>query len=129
MYLGLDFGLRKIGLAFSEGITASPLAVISNAPSRMQQIKEKVTGEITTIVIGIPSSIFKEQVQALAEECKQTFNCEIVFQDESYSSKEALTTMIQSGISKKKRELDDAHAAAIILQLYLDKINEKHNNK
>jgi RNase H-fold protein (predicted Holliday junction resolvase) len=37
--------------------------------------------------------------------------------------------MIQSGISKKKRGLDDAHAAAVILQTYLDKINDSSDTK
>jgi putative transcription antitermination factor YqgF len=129
MYIGIDYGQRKIGLASSEGTFATPLAVISNAPSRIQQIKEKISGDIHTVVIGIPNPMFQKQVETLADECQVAFHCQVVFQDETNSSNEALTTMIQSGIAKKKREQDDAHAAAIILQAYLDKINEKPNNK
>ncbi len=126
MYLGIDFGLRKIGIAYSEGITATPLMVISNAPSRMQQIKEKIHDDIKVAVIGIPNSMFTEQVNKLAEELKQTFDCEIVFQDETNSSNEALQVMIQSGLAKKNREMDDAHAAATILQRYLDEVVNKN---
>lgn len=124
MYIGIDYGLRKIGVATSEGTYATPLTVISNAPSRVSQLKEKIKDTVDTIVIGIPNSFLDAQVHAFADELKTAFACEIVFEDETNSSKDAMQMMLDSGVPQKKRELDDAYAATVILQHYLDKINE-----
>ena len=123
MYIGIDYGLRKIGVAVSEGTYSSPLMTISNAPSRIQQLKEKITEGVDTIVIGIPNTFLDDQVHVFAEELKKAFNCKTVFEDETNSSKDAMQIMLDAGIPQKKRATDDAHAAAVILQRYLDKIN------
>jgi len=128
MYIGIDYGLRKIGIAISEGTYASPLMVISNAPSRIRQLQEKIKDTVDTIVIGIPNSFLNSHIHEFADQLKSTFNCEIKFEDETNSSKDAMQIMLDSGISQKKRGLDDAHAAAVILQHYLDKINTRSIN-
>lgn len=127
MILGIDYGLRKIGLAYSEGLYASPLMTISNAPSRIQQIKEKITDPVEKIIIGIPNSFLDPQVKTFAAELQTAFNCEVLFEDETNSSNEAMEIMLRTGVSQKKREIDDAYAATAILQRYLDRYNE--NNK
>lgn len=123
MYLGIDYGLRKIGVAVSEGTYASPLMTISNAPSRIAQIKEHIKDPIETIVIGIPNSFLDSQVRVFADELAQAFKCSVAFEDETNSSNDAMQMMLDTGVPQKKREIDDAHAAAVILQRYLDRLN------
>ena len=122
MYLGIDYGKKKIGLAISEGIIASGLGVISNSPSRIQQLREKVTSPVDAIVIGLPHSPLDIEIRKFAEELQVAFDCDIKYEDEAFSTNEALTSMILSGIGKKTRRKDDATSAVIILARYLEKI-------
>ena len=49
--------------------------------------------------------------------------CDIIYQDERYSTKAAEKTLISADINRKKRkEKIDSLAASYILQGYLDKI-------
>lgn len=122
MFLGIDYGKKKIGLAISEGLTASELGAIANSPSRLQQLKEKVQEEINTIVIGLPNSSLDAEIKKFANELTTEFNCKIIFEDESFSTNEALSSMINKNISKKKRRKDDSASAVIILERYLQKL-------
>ncbi|MDQ3098722.1 MAG: Holliday junction resolvase RuvX [bacterium] len=122
MYLGIDYGKKKIGLAISEGISASGIGTIANSPSRLQQLKEKVSSDVETIILGLPNSPLDSEIRQFAQELEEAFKCKIVFEDETFSTNEALTIMIQSGISRKKRRKDDAASAVIILERYLEKI-------
>lgn len=122
MYLGIDYGKKKIGLAVSEGITASGLGTISNSPSRLQQLKEKLAEPVEVIVMGLPNSPLDQEIRLFGEELQHEFKCTIVFEDESFSTNEALQSMIQSGVSQKKRRRDDAGSAVVILERYLEKL-------
>ena len=58
-YLGVDYGLKKAGLAISEGQVASPLKVLDisslkDAVSKITQVINKE--EINRVVIGVPDS-------------------------------------------------------------------------
>ncbi len=122
MFLGIDYGKKKIGLAISEGISATGLGVISNSPARIMQIKEKLHEPVQTIVLGLPNSPLDFEIRNFAKELEAEFNSAIVYEDETFSTNEALQTMIQSGISRKKRKKDDATAAVIILERYLENL-------
>ena len=121
MIIGLDYGLKKIGVACSEGLVARPFGVISNTRSRIQQLKDTVKEPVDYIVIGIPNSYLNPQITLFSKELSNEFNCKVFFQDETNSSNQAIHNMIQSGIPPKKRRKDDAFAATVILQDYLDK--------
>jgi putative transcription antitermination factor YqgF len=122
MYLGIDYGKKKIGLAISEGISASGIGTIANSTSRIQQIKEKISETIDVIILGLPNSPLDTEIRNFGKELKDVFGCEVLFEDETFSTNEAVTSMIQSGISRKKRRKDDATSAVIILERYLEKI-------
>ena len=120
-YLGVDFGLRKIGLAISEGELSSPLQVIhiKNLNQGIKKIAEFVFREkIDKIIIGVPESGVRVVILKAIRKLKEKFDVETI--EETLSSKNAQVTMINLGLGKKKRMEEDAYSAAEILQNYLD---------
>lgn len=122
-YLGVDFGLRKIGLAISEGVIAAPFKVIhvSSQKDAVLKILEAAQREnVNKIIIGVPESGTRTVILKVVKKLRANFEVETV--EEHLSSKNAQATMINLGIGKKKRGEEDAYSAAIILQDYLDNI-------
>ncbi len=125
-YLGIDWGLKKIGLAISEGEIATPLKTIS--VNGFEDALAKVTGVIEDeiadlIVLGHPEGKMGEVVKRVVKRLKsEGFNLRLT--DETLSTRESKTLMIEMGLSKKARQEDNALSAAIILQRYLDEKEE-----
>ena len=124
--LGIDHGDVRIGLAISDdsGAIARPLQVIqhvareADAETIARIAAEK---EAKLIVIGLPTDSDGEighqarKVQRWADALKQATATPVEFWDESFSSQEA------GSLSHRKRgEPNDAQAAAVMLQNYLD---------
>lgn len=121
-YLGVDLGLKKIGLAISEGELATPLKTIAVAgfEEAVSKIVSVIEDEIADLVIiGQPEGEMGKAVKKVADRLKSE-GFEIVLADETLSTKEAQTLMIEMGLGKKNRRDDNSVAAAIILQRYLD---------
>jgi putative transcription antitermination factor YqgF len=113
--LAIDFGLAKIGLAFSEGELASPLTIIKvkNPERALSQILTLVdTHRVEKILVGIPApdSIGAEK---FAKQLETALELPVVRVDET------MTTNIASKKAKKGEE-DDSIAATVLLQEYLD---------
>ncbi len=123
-YLGIDFGLKKIGLAISEGELTSPwqvLKVSSFADAVEKTSKIIKGGDFQKIVIGLPEGkMAKNVVGFINALSKKGFKVENA--PETLSSKRALQTMIERGIGQKSRRQEDAYSAAEILQNYLDNL-------
>lgn len=122
-YLGIDYGKKKIGLAISEGLTASPLKIIDvtslkDAVSKIIHISS--LENIDVLVVGLPESgEARKLVESFSKETqKEGLKIEMV--EETLSSKRALDNMINLNLSKKSRGKEDAYSAALILQEYLD---------
>lgn len=121
-YLGIDWGLKKIGLAISEGEIATPLKTISvnSFEDAITKVISVIEDEIADlIVLGNPEGVMGEMVKKVAKRLKSE-GFEVVLADETLSTQEAKTLMIEMGLSKKDRGEDNALSAAIILQRYLD---------
>lgn len=121
-YLGLDWGLKRIGLATSEGELAAPFKVveIKSLKNGVEKIKELVkTERIDLVVMGQPEG---EMGKVVGKVIKILTNLGIKTEaaDETLSTKEAKMVMIETGFSKKGRKEDNAVSAAIILQRWLD---------
>jgi putative Holliday junction resolvase len=128
-YLGLDYGLKKVGLAMSEGQIASPLKVLEisslkDAVNKISSIIEKE--EIDRVVIGVPDSgQAKNAVKKFITELKLNLKNELVSvieADETLSSQSAKDLMLNLNLSQEARKKEDAYAAVIILQNFLDSI-------
>lgn len=121
-YLGIDFGLRRIGLATSFGELASPYKVIEvkNLEDAISQVKEIVEQEgFDKVVVGLPGGKTGKVVAGFIKGLRNK-GLDVVSADETLSTQKAISQMIQLGLPKKKRRANDDLAAVIILQNYLD---------
>lgn len=119
-YLGIDFGLKRMGFATSEGELAAPLKVleVSNFQDALNKIKKEVA-DFDKVVIGKPEGQIGKKVAKLVSYLRKA-GIDARGWDETLSSKKALEKMIELGISKKSRRVNDAYSACLILQDYLD---------
>jgi len=118
-YLGVDFGLKRIGLAISEGSIAAPLEVIQvkNKQDAINKISQVVEREgIDEVVLGLPESGIRSEVLSIVTK----FKVPVHLMEETLTTFDAKKEMLKLGIGKKKRRMEDAYAACIMLQNYLD---------
>lgn len=119
--LGVDFGERRIGLAIAEGRLAEPLAIVEvdDQASAIEGVAKVCQGEnVKEIVLGVPDG--SEKVKNFGRALSKKTGLKVVFWDETLTSEEALSKMIEAGRRQKKRRRLDDVSAAIILQEYLD---------
>lgn len=124
-YLGIDFGLKRVGLAFSDGELATPFKTIQvrNFKDALKQVIAAVEKEgFNQIVVGLPEGKIGQTVLGFIKALRQS-GLNVVEADETLSTQRATAQMIDSGIKKKNRQTSDAVAAAIILQNYLDSLS------
>lgn len=128
--LGLDYGSKRLGVAVSDplGITAQPIAVLdsTNAIEELQKIVSEYS-PIDEIVVGLPKTLKGEigpaaqKVLEFVETLKQNFESKIVTWDERLTTAGVEKDLIAAGLSRKKRkQVIDKSAAAVILRSYLD---------
>lgn len=110
--LGIDYGRSKIGLAIAEGILASPWKVIK--PEQLGDILKNE--KFDKIVVGVSEAEMAKESKKFAKRIgAETF-------DETLSTHEAQELSKETGMTRKRRKkMEDAFAATIMLQNYLDK--------
>ncbi len=120
IYLGIDYGEKKIGLAKAndEMKMATPLASIEVGDDVFDKLEEIVRDEdVDAVIIGVPVSFdgqeheFAKKIRKFGEELGQKIGKKVYFQNEMLTSKQS-----------QKQEVGDidASAAALILQSFLD---------
>jgi putative Holliday junction resolvase len=128
--LGIDHGDIRIGLALSDegGLIARPLQVINHIARQADaQTIARIAADKAArlIVVGLPTDSEGDvgpqarKVMRWAEALAEATPIKIYFWDESFSSVEA------DGLAREhkaggRREANDAIAAAVMLQSYLD---------
>ncbi|MBI4036435.1 Holliday junction resolvase RuvX [Candidatus Daviesbacteria bacterium] len=120
-YLGVDFGLKRTGLAISEGEIASPLKIIEskNFFDLVEQVRKEIeANNIDLVVVGKPDGRMGKLAERFAKALRKKVT--VVLADETLSSQYAQKLMVEGGVAKKRRRLSDAQAASLILQNYLD---------
>jgi putative Holliday junction resolvase len=122
--LGIDYGLKKIGLALAEGKLAEPYRVI-RFESEEEAIRKicRVAAEekINQIVIGVSEGKSEELARIFGGKLSKKVKVPVVYSDETLSTQTAQEMSIAAGIGRKKRKtLEDAFAAAVMLQLFVD---------
>lgn len=129
--IGLDIGLKRIGVALSDPflITASPKGYIENDDRVLENIK-KLLEEYQTndVVVGLPltlrgnegeQAVYTRQfVERLKKEVPQL---NVVFVDERFTSSLAQKHLNPKKV-KNKGEIDSM-SAVFILQTYLDSLS------
>ena len=120
-YLGIDFGLRHVGLAIADGPLAEPLGEKINNERTLEYLRKLVEDKvIDKIVIGLPEGRLAEIVKKFGAELAKLTDREVFYQDETLTSQEARLKLIEAGAPQKKRRQDHRAAAALILQGFLD---------
>lgn len=121
-YLGVDFGLKRVGLATSEGNFASPLKTIEVkgiVDAVLKVIALCKSEQFAKVIVGMPEGKMGKNVLGFVKKLKKE-GIDVKTFDETLSSRRALENMIEAGVPKEKRRVNDDQAAAIILQDYLD---------
>ncbi len=130
--LGIDFGLKRIGLALSDPLLtfSYPYTTIMNDNSFWNKLKSIIEEKnVTKIILGYPlrnnrtKFDISDNVLEFKTKLINRFHLEVILWDERYTSEIAKQIVINSGIKKSKRKdkgLLDKNSAAIILQEYLD---------
>lgn len=128
-YLGIDFGLSNVGFAISEeGILAQPFSQFhykkeSDLIAKILEICK--TQQIDRIVMGIPDGKIELIINDFIKQLKKNTNIPIVLEDETLSSYQARKILLNSKAPlKKRRNKEHQTAAAVILQNYLDNLND-----
>lgn len=117
--LGIDFGLKKIGLAIAENGFINPLGLVKNKEQIARICQEQA---VEKIVIGLSEKTMGRKTRQFGEELKKLTNLPLVYQDETLTSEDAKNLMVEISKPKKKRqEQIDLIAACLILQNYLEK--------
>ena len=132
-YLGVDLGMKRIGLALGESETriASPLKVLAAHSSAKENARAilKVADEyaVDGIVVGLPlnmdgtDSAQTGLTRKLADELRKHVACPVELWDERLSSFQADQYLAAADVRRsRRRALRDALAAQVILQAFLD---------
>lgn len=130
--LAIDHGEKRIGLALSDptATIASPLQVIKHTTRLMDAAQVANLASENDVELIIIGQSFDEEGEPnlagrraanFAEVLKEQTNIPIELVDESFSTKDAKRTVIEMGVSRKKREgHHDALAAVNILRSYIE---------
>ena len=122
--LGIDYGKKKIGLALAEGPLSEPWKVIrfENIDDVVEELSDLVESEsINKVVVGISENKMGEESKRFSLSLSKRLTIPVATFDETLTTYEAQKLAIEAGIGRKKRkEMEDAYAASLMLQLYLD---------
>jgi putative Holliday junction resolvase len=130
--LAIDFGLKRTGIAVTDPlkIIASALTTVPTAEVWDFLKKYCSEEEVERFVVGLPlhpdgnPAQIAPQTDAFAARLQRLFpQCEVLRQDERYTSNDAKRIILASGIKKQKRRdkaLVDKIAAALILEQHME---------
>ncbi len=125
--VAIDYGARRIGIAVSDsGVVATPHSVLRNEGDVLEKIAAIGRDlDADLFVVGIArratATAGERRFRDFAERLRQKTGREVVLWDEALTTVEAAERLRAAG--RKRRDAErtiDMHAAAVILQSYLD---------
>lgn len=133
MFLGIDFGKKRIGLALGQLLPYG--AGVIDATQNQEKIIEQIINicqknEVTEIVIGIPirsqgeKGALASEIESFADKLNSKSGIHINYEPEQFTSVEAKEELINSGkkFSRKDGDVDEL-AAILILEQYINNTN------
>ena len=131
-FIGIDFGMSKVGLAISDPskIISMPLKVLRyKSPKNLIEDLQVIATEnnVDTFVVGYPLNMNnkKNEMTSLVDNFKDELidlGFKVFLQDERLSSESAKKIMHEQNIKTgNNKEKIDLIASTIILQSFLDK--------
>jgi putative holliday junction resolvase len=132
--MALDYGLKRVGVAVTD-----PLKMIANSLATIEtsSIFDFLTDyflkeNVERMIVGMPRQMnhsLSESAPAIKEFVakfkKQFPEIPVEYEDERFTSKLAVQTMVMGGVKKKDRRnkaLIDSISATIILQSYMESL-------
>ena len=140
-FLGLDVGDKYIGVSISDTTCTIASNLVTIRRTSNDKAYEEIEGilndyNIGTVVVGVPinmdgsDTVMSKRIRKFARKLTPKFGVEVIFQDERFTSIEAERTLIKSNVRRENRKkYIDQLAASIILQTYLDRMNNENDGK
>ena len=130
-FLGIDYGTKRIGLAYNVLSLVEPLMVIDNQisddnPVASDQSLSAIAQicqdrRIEQIVLGLSEAEMALKIKVFAKLLEEKIGLTVVLMDETLSSHEVGRRMKEAGFKLKKRQGPIDHfAAALILEDFLE---------
>jgi putative Holliday junction resolvase len=129
--IAIDLGTKRIGIAVSDsGVVATPHSVMRNegdVVGKLANLGQELDAE--AYVVGTPrrthasahASANEQKYRDFADALRQKTCKPVVLWNEALSTVEAMEGLRASGKKRREAQKDiDMHAAAVILQSYLD---------
>ena len=142
--LGLDYGARTVGTAVSDGLmlTAQTLKTIERKEeNKLRRTLREIEGliaeyQVDTVILGLPlhmdgsMSERAEKTLEFKEILEKRTGLPVILRDERLTTVAADEILEESGIKKSDRKkYIDSIAAGIILQDYLNEINDQKKDQ
>ncbi len=130
--LAIDYGTKRVGIAVSDEMKIIATALTTVHPKDLIEFLKTYTSQekVELFLVGEPKQMdytdskVAKQIQPFVGLLAKTFpDIPIKRVDERFTSKMAFQTMIDAGLTKKKRQdkaIVDRVSATIMLQTYLE---------
>lgn len=135
-YLGLDWGLKKIGVALAQSETALATPLLTLAVKNWEEVMARLAvlikeEGVDALVVGQPVDLAgagkaSKEFERFLERLKQ-LGRPVYLEDERMSTHQAQSA--KKSLDLRPGKADDAESAAIILQSYLDRSSLVNGNK
>lgn len=133
MFLGIDYGKKRIGLALGEILPKGAGVLKADSPDVFFEIKKICQeNEVEKIVIGLPTFPSGDEgglageVKAFADKLSKELNIETILEPEGFTSTEA-EQILRNNNEKydcKSGKIDEM-AAVLILEQYINNLPQK----
>lgn len=122
---GIDYGRKKIGIALSVNGFVEPLVVVraTSYDEGLKKVRDLILAEKPEkIIVGVSEGEMGLEIEDFADDLAEISTpTPIELFDETLSTRDANFIARESGVGRKKiKEMEDAYAATIMLQNYLD---------
>lgn len=132
--LALDYGNKRTGIAVTDELQLIASGLMTVPTKDLMTALETYLAQekVDTVVVGDPRQMdaspseIHDEIEGFIKNFSKRFpELNIARQDERFTSKLAVRSLVESGVKKKKRKdkaLVDEVSATLILQAYLDRI-------
>ena len=140
IFLGFDFGYKRIGLAVGQHLTgsATPLPTLDakqGVPNWGEVEKKIKQWRPGALIVGLPKAMDDTELyttalaRGFARQLRKRFSLPVYLVDERLTTKEARSHLFAEGGYKKIKKTEiDSIAACIILEQWLGGSNEQHGS-
>ena len=121
-YLAIDYGTKRIGLAVSVMGIITPIPVIKNDGSTIDNIKKVISDyKIDGVYVGVSQGEVADMTKIFVKKLRDVLQLNIETVEEAVSTIEAQQIYIKNKNKKKDyKKLIDSVAAAVILRRIVD---------